>query len=117
MERGALGDPGVDDEEVDGAVDSAGFVERRGDALGIGDIALDDFAAMTIRHRLQRLDSPPKKRQLRAGFVQMGGGGGADAGASTGDQRVAPGKRRLCHLFPSFRDALAERLCGGKAAP
>ena len=58
-------------------------------------------AAMAFGDGLQRFQPPAEQRQLRAAALRCSRGGGADARASAGDQRVASGKRSSAHLSPS----------------
>ncbi len=114
VERRALGDPGVDDQQVDRAVDRAGFVEGLGDLVRLGDVAGDGVTAELLGGLLERLHPPAEQRQLGAGGMEMRGGRGADPGPAAGDQRMATFKR-VRHRIPSSREALAERFWRGKA--
>ena len=85
VERRALGDSGVHDQQVDRTIGGAGFVERRDDAPRVGHVALDHASTVLVGHGLERLDSSPQQRQFRAGDVQVSGGGGADSRTSASD--------------------------------
>src|SRR5205085_6031043 len=100
------GDSGIDDQQVDRAVDGARFVEGLGDLVGLGNVAGHSVAAVLLRNRLERLHPPPEQRQLGAGGMEMRGGRRADPGAAAGDQRMATLKRALLHRFSIGRWSL-----------
>ena len=84
--------------------------------LGIGDVASDRHAAMLLGDRLERLQPAAEQRQLRARRAELLGGCGANAGSTTGDQRMAPGKRTVAIApFASSLAATASRWQGGGA--
>ncbi len=90
MERRAFGDPGIDDQQVDRAVEGAGFVEGVADLLGVGDVAADRRPAQFFTDRQQRLHPPSQQRQFGARGVKLFRRSGADTRAAAGDQRMAP---------------------------
>ena len=114
-EGGAVADAGVDDQEGDRAVGGAGFVEGAVDRVAVGNVALDGGAVDNFRRALQRIQSPAEDRDLGAGGVEMGGGGGANSCAAAGDQCMPACKPVILGHAVPFNNALAERPRGGKA--
>jgi hypothetical protein len=102
VERCAFRDSGVDDQQVDWAVEGSRFVECIADLIGCGDIAAQGNPAMALGNRLERLEPASEQRQLGPGRTQMLRGSGANSRASARDKRVTTGQRRLCHALPSL---------------
>ena len=59
-DRSEVGDPGIDDQEIDGTVRRPGFIERFRDTRAVSDVALDRGSAVAFGDRSQRLHPSPK---------------------------------------------------------
>ncbi len=100
QKRRAVADAGVQDDKVERAVGGASILECSFHRLAVGDVAGDDQAAERGCNRFQRLPPTAKQRDLCALRRQHSRRRRADAGASTGDQRMPS----ICpaHGVPSF---------------
>ncbi len=71
VEGGALGDPGIDHQHFDRAVQRSRFLERVADLLRIGDVAADRGSGDALRHLLQGLETAAEERDPGSGRMEM----------------------------------------------